>query len=340
MFLNMANKKRNFLVIGGAGYIGSHMVIALEDLGHKVTIFDNFSRGAFRGSNITNIIEGSLLNISDLNDCFQNNKFDLVMHFAAFAYVGESVRKPLEYFENNVSGTINLLKSMKQSSHNKLVFSSTCAIYGEPKYVPIDENHPKEPVNPYGKTKLFMEQLLDDFSKSNDFRSISLRYFNAAGCDKNLRTGEEHNPETHLIPLVLKQAKLQKSSNKKINKTLDVFGDDFNTIDGTCIRDYIHVSDICDAHLLAAERIFNSSGSLYEAYNLASDKGSSVLDVIKACSKITNTDIKYSIKNRRPGDPAELIGDPSRAKKILGWNPKYPTLDSIIPSAWKWENKT
>ncbi|MDA9371003.1 UDP-glucose 4-epimerase GalE [Gammaproteobacteria bacterium] len=329
--------KKKFLVIGGAGYIGSHMVLALEDLGHQVTIFDNFSRGHFRGTDNTNIFEGCLLNLQDIDLCLKSQSFDMVMHFAAFAYVGESVEKPIDYFENNISGTINLLKAMKHNSLNKLVFSSTCAVYGEPTYTPIDEIHPKNPVNPYGKTKLFMEELLCDFSASNDFQSISLRYFNAAGCDSKNRTGECHEPETHLIPLILKQAYQQIHNKNNNTVSLKIFGDNFSTPDGTCVRDYIHVEDICKAHILAATRLLDNASVKAECYNLANDKGFSVLDVIKACSKVTNIDINYLVKERRQGDPEKLVGDAQLAKNILGWAPDFTSIESIIPSAWKWE---
>lgn len=329
--------KKNFLVIGGAGYIGSHMVLALEDQGHQVTIFDNFSRGQFRGTDSTIIFEGCLLNFEDIDLCLKGQNFDVVMHFAAFAYVGESVERPIDYFENNISGTINLLKAMQKNSLKKLVFSSTCAVYGEPTYTPIDEIHPKNPVNPYGKTKLFMEELLCDFSASTDFQSISLRYFNAAGCDSRNRAGECHEPETHLIPLVLRQAykQIHNKNNDAVN--LKIFGDDFSTPDGTCIRDYIHVEDICKAHILAAKRLLDYPAVKAECYNLANDKGFSVLDVIKACSEVTNIGINYSIMGRRQGDPEMLVGDARLAKDTLGWEPKFTSIESIIPSAWEWE---
>lgn len=324
------------LVVGGAGYIGSHMTLYLADQGHEVVVFDNLSRGHADAVLNQKLFIGDLNNIDALNECFTSNQFDLVMHFAALAYVGESVNKPSMYYQNNVVGTYNLIEAMRKHQVNKFVFSSTCATYGEPHYTPIDESHPQNPINPYGYTKLVIEKMLKDYAVAYNFNSISLRYFNAAGCDTKGRLGERHEPETHLIPLVLTEALRIKNSGDKNKANLNVFGNDFDTSDGTCVRDYIHVEDICNAHLLAANRLMLLQAEGAEFYNLANGKGFSVAEIIAACKRVTNTDITYNVVSRRQGDPSTLIGDASKIRDLLSWDTKHKDLEAIINSAWQW----
>lgn len=331
---------KDILVVGGAGYIGSHMVTMLLDKDINVTVLDNLSRGNL---NVTPapLNQIDLRDPNSLNEFFSQNAFDLIMHFAAFAYVGESVEDPELYYQNNVIGTLNLLSALKNSRIGNLpptplVFSSTCATYGEPKKIPIDESHPQQPINPYGRSKLFIEQVLQDYGKSYGLNSIALRYFNAAGCDSLGRVGERHFPETHLIPLVLEEALRLKKGGAPRESKLVVFGDQFSTPDGTCIRDFIHVEDICSAHWRAAERLFGNQVMGMESYNLALGYGFSVLQVIEACRKVTGQKIEFTVNLSRPGDPAKLIGDATLANQRLGWTPKYKDLTEIIRTAWQW----
>ena len=328
--------KLSILVVGGAGYIGSHMCQMLLQHGHKVTVFDNFSRGHRDATLSAEVVEGDIRSDEDLTRCFSHHKFDVVMHFAALAYVGESVKEPALYYENNVLGSFRLLNAMQNAGINKLVFSSTCATYGEPLERPITEQHSQLPVNPYGKTKLMVEQVLSDYAVAYDLNSISLRYFNAAGCDPTGLLGERHEPETHLIPLILEEALRIINGGVQAHTKLMVFGDDFPTIDGTCIRDYIHVQDLCSAHLNAVERLMTTKNIRAEAYNLGNGKGYSVLEVIEACRRVTGVDIRYNISPRRPGDPAWLVGSAEKAKSILGWQPKISGIDDIVSTAWNW----
>ncbi len=328
--------KLSILVVGGAGYIGSHMCQMLLEHGHKVTVFDNFSRGHRDATLSAAVVEGDIRSDEDLTRCFSRHKFDVVMHFAALAYVGESVKEPALYYENNVLGTFRLLNAMQNAGINKLVFSSTCATYGEPLERPITEQHSQLPVNPYGKTKLMVEQVLSDYAVAYDLNSISLRYFNAAGCDPSGHLGERHEPETHLIPLILDEALRIISGGEQADTKLMVFGDDFPTIDGTCIRDYIHVQDLCSAHLNAVQRLMTTKNIRAEAYNLGNGKGYSVLEVIEACRRVTGVDIRYNISPRRPGDPAWLVGSAEKAKSDLGWQPKISNIDDIVSTAWNW----
>lgn len=335
---------KDILVVGGAGYIGSHMVTMLLDKGINVTVLDNLSRGNL---NVTHapLHQIDLRDFNCLKEFFAKNTFDLVMHFAAFAYVGESVEDPELYYQNNVIGTLNLLTALRNSGEHKstltpLVFSSTCATYGEPKKVPMDETHPQLPINPYGRSKLFIEQALQDYGRSYGLNSISLRYFNAAGCDSLGRVGERHFPETHLIPLVLEEAlRLKKGGNPRESKLI-VYGNQFSTPDGTCIRDFIHVEDICSAHLRAAERLCENRVYGAESYNLALGYGFSVLDVIEACRQVTGQNIEFTVHSSRPGDPARLIGDATLANQQLGWMPKYKDLTEIIRTAWQWVERS
>lgn len=328
--------KAEILVVGGAGYIGSHMVKMLAENGHKVTVFDNLSRG-FRDSVISGeLVEGDLCNPENLQGLFNGRSFDLVMHFAALAYVGESVEQPLLYYANNVTGTINLLQAMGRAGIDKLVFSSTCATYGEPLEIPITEDHPQNPINPYGAGKLMVEQIFADCAQTEGLKSVSLRYFNAAGCDPDGQIGERHNPETHLIPLVLREARLMAQGNSQPHGNLQVFGDDFDTHDGTCVRDYIHVNDLCAAHLRAAERLMAGKVEGDEAYNLGNGKGFSVLEVIEACRRVTGIEIPFRVVGSRAGDPAKLVGSSRKALEILSWQPEITDLDDIVRTAWDW----
>jgi UDP-glucose-4-epimerase GalE len=324
------------LVVGGAGYIGSHMLLALRDAGHEAIAFDNLSRGHQRAVGDTPLVTGDLRSPQDLDACFRHHRVDLVMHFAALAYVGESMQEPELYYANNVNGALNLLAAMRRHGVGRLVFSSSCATYGVPEVSPIPETHPQRPINPYGRTKLMVEQALADYAGSYGTQSVSLRYFNAAGCDPAGRAGELHEPETHLIPLVLEEALRIKHGGDPAETRLRVFGADFPTPDGSCVRDYIHVSDLCEAHLLAAARLAEGRVHGAEAYNLANGSGFSVLQVIDACRAVTGQPIAYRVDPRRPGDPPALVGLGSLAHEVLGWRPKITGLEAIIRSAWEW----
>lgn len=319
----------NVLVVGGAGFIGSHMVKMLGQQGYDITVLDNFSTG-YRDAVLTgDVIEGSCGDINTLNDVLSRG-FDAVMHFASFIEVGESVNNPTKYYKNNLVDTITLLSAMAARGVNKFIFSSTAATFGEPKYIPIDENHPQYPINPYGRTKWMIEQLLADYDKAYGLKSVCLRYFNAAGADPEGLLGERHNPETHLIPLVLQAASGRRSH-------ISVFGQDYDTLDGTCIRDYVHVEDLCTAHLLALQSLMNGSDS--QVFNLGNGNGFSVQEVINTAEKVTNRKISTALAPRRQGDPARLVADSEKAKQKLGWAPKYSDLATIIQHAWQWELK-
>ena len=324
------------LVVGGAGYIGSHMVLSLRDAGYGVVVFDNLTRGFADAVGSAPLVAGDLRAASDLDACFAAHSIDLVMHFAALAYVGESVAEPELYYQNNVAGALNLLSAMRRHGVSRLVFSSSCATYGEPDQVPIRESHPQRPINPYGRTKLIIEGALADYASAYGLHSISLRYFNAAGCDPQGRAGERHLPETHLIPLALAEALRVQRGGDPAATTLRVFGNDFPTTDGSCVRDYIHVSDLCRAHLLAAERLLGDDMRGAEVFNLANGAGFSVLEVISACREVTGLPILYRLEPRRPGDPAALVGDASRAGEVLAWQPQIRDLQDIIRTAWEW----
>lgn len=331
--------KKNILIVGGAGYIGSHMVLAVRDAGHSPIVFDNLSRGHADAVGDAPLFEGDLRSPSDLDACFSKHPVDVVMHFAALAYVGESVHKPELYYENNVIGALNLISAMRRAGRMRLVFSSTCSTYGEPRRIPITEDHPQDPINPYGRTKLMVEHALQDYAVAHGLQSVSLRYFNAAGCDPLARAGERHDPETHLIPLVLQEAMRTRDGGDPGSTGLRVFGSDFPTKDGSCVRDYIHVSDLCDAHLAAADRLCAGSVSGAEAYNLANGVGFTVLEVIDACRQVTGQPIEYRPMERRAGDPATLIGDCRRALDALAWRPKHADLKAIIRTHWNWMEK-
>ena len=325
------------LVVGGAGYIGSHMVLALRDAGHRVTVFDNLCRGfAAAVPGDVPLLRGDLAVPADIHRAFEGSAFDMVMHFAAYAYVGESVSEPELYYANNVGGSLNLLAAMRRAGQQHLVFSSTCATYGEPTLLPIPESHPQRPINPYGRSKWMVEQMLIDQAHAHGLRSVSLRYFNAAGADPLGRAGERHDPETHLIPLVLQEALRLRRGGQAADTTLKVFGSDLPTADGSCVRDYIHVSDLSQAHLRAAERLWSGAVNGAEVYNLANGAGFSVLQVIKACSEVTGQPITWHSLPRRAGDPAVLVGDATRAREVLGWVPRHGDLREVVQHAWAW----
>ena len=328
--------QKTVLVVGGAGYIGSHMVLALQDAGYSVVVFDNLSCSFADSVGSAPLVVGDLRSPADLDACFAAHNIDLVMHFAALAYVGESVTEPELYYQNNVVGALNLLAAMRRPGLGRLVFSSTCATYGEPDSVPIAETHPQQPINPYGRTKLMIEHALADYATAYGLQSVSLRYFNAAGCDPKGRASERHDPETHLIPLVLAEALRVKRGGDLAETRLSVFGTDFPTADGSCVRDYIHVADLCSAHLLAAERLLADKAQGAEVYNLANGAGFSVLEVIAACREVTGQPIRYRAMPPRAGDPAVLIGDAGKAAEVLGWQPAYADLRQIIATAWRW----
>jgi UDP-glucose 4-epimerase len=315
------------LIVGGAGYIGSHTNKLLNEKGYETVVYDNLVYGHVDAVKWGEFVLGDLNDLQQLRLVFSKYNITAVMHFAAYAYVGESVDNPEKYYENNVSNTLNVLKVMREFSCKYFVFSSTCATYGDPQYLPIDEVHPQNPINPYGQTKLMVEKILKDYSKAYDINYVSLRYFNASGADMDAEIGESHDPETHLIPLILDVA-LGKRDNIK------VFGTDYDTEDGSAIRDYIHVTDLAEAHILAFEYLKNSGSS--DVFNLGNGDGYSVLEVIDVVRKVTNTEINVILTERRSGDPAKLVGNPDKAHKTLGWKPKFFELEKIISSAWIW----
>jgi UDP-arabinose 4-epimerase len=317
----------NILVTGGAGYIGSHACKALADAGFTPIAYDNLISGHSWAAKWGPLERGDILDRRRLDEAFQNYQPSAVMHFAACAYVGESVEQPAKYYRNNVTGTLTLLEAMHHHGVEQMVYSSTCSTYGTPQTIPIPEDHPQRPINPYGKSKLMVEQILADFSAAYGLHSISLRYFNAAGADPDGEIGEDHDPETHLIPLVL-----QTAAGKRPNIT--IYGTDYDTPDGTCIRDYIHVSDLAEAHVLAL-KVLSSNGSS-ASYNLGTGRGFSVREVIGTAHSVTGCEITVREGPRRPGDPPRLVADATRAKTDLGWTPKYADLNQIVKSAWGW----
>jgi UDP-glucose 4-epimerase len=327
---------KTILVVGGAGYIGSHMVLALRDAGFSVVVFDNLSRGHADAVGSAPLLVSDLRSPADLHACFSEHHFDLVMHFAALAYVGESVIMPELYYQNNVGGTLNLLAEMRKHGVLRLVFSSSCSTYGEPEIMPIAETHPQRPITPYGRSKLMIEQVLTDYAAAYGLKSVSLRYFNAAGCDPQGRVGERHFPETHLIPLALAEALRIKRGGDPAATTLNVFGADWPTRDGSCVRDFIHVSDLCNAHVRAAERLLADEAQGAEFFNLANGAGFSVLEVLAACREVTGQPIQYRPLARRAGDPMALVGDAVKAAKVLGWRPQITGLHELIGTAWRW----
>jgi UDP-glucose 4-epimerase len=317
------------LVTGGAGYIGSHFVQILTQENVDCVVLDNLSRGHKEAvpSNVE-LVEADLLDAESLSALFAKDSFDSIVHFAAFAYVGESVENPILYYQNNVIGSFNLIRAAIEANIKHFVFSSTCSLYGNPSKVPISEEFPTNPINPYAQTKLTIENMLRDFEEAYGIKSVCLRYFNAAGADFSGRIGESHDPEPHLIPIVINTA-------LGLREKVLIFGDDYETKDGTCIRDYIHINDLGDAHLKALQYLHN--GGISEIINLGTGEGNSVKEIIDTAERIIGKEIKKEIVGRRPGDPAILIADNNKAKKILGWEPKYD-LNQTISSAYKWHS--
>jgi UDP-glucose 4-epimerase len=319
------------LVVGGAGYIGSHMVKMLLDEGHEVVTFDNLSSG-FRDAVLGGeFVQGDLADLTALDQVFTQYQPEAVMHFASYIQVGESVQHPDKYYLNNFTNTLNLLNAMVKHQVKHFIFSSTAAVFGEPEYVPIDEAHAKNPLNPYGRSKWMVEQVLADYERAYGLKSVCLRYFNAAGADPSGLLGERHEPETHLIPLVL-----QALSGRRPH--ISVFGRDYDTPDGTCVRDYIHIVDLCSAHLLALQNLMQNGVSM--RFNLGNGEGFSVQQVISAAERVTGKKITIVEGPRREGDPARLVADATLAKQTLNWQPIYTDLDTIIAHAWRWETKS
>ena len=321
---------KHVLVTGGAGYIGSHACKALAAAGYIPVTFDNVVYGHRSAVRWGPFVYGDILDRSALDAALRAWQPVAVMHFAAFAYVGESVTNPGKYYRNNVVGTLTLLEALRDAGVAQFVFSSTCATYGVPKAVPIAESHPQQPINPYGASKLMIERMLRDFDVAHGLRSISLRYFNAAGADPDGDIGEAHDPETHLIPLVLDAA-------AGVRPNVTVFGADYPTPDGTCIRDYIHVTDLAQAHVLALEVLQRGASST--AYNLGNGIGFSVRQVIDVAESVTGRQIPVKFGTQRAGDPARLVGDASRIRAELGWQPRYTDLADIVETAWRWHSK-
>ncbi len=329
----MNNQQSTILVTGGAGYIGTHAVLALKQAGYQVIVLDNLSYGH---PELVKDVLGVELIVGDMSDrplldrLFASRNIAGVMHFAAFIAVGESVKNPAKYYRNNVVGTLTLLEAMLAANVKYFVFSSTCAIYGMPQEIPMTETHPRNPLSPYAASKDMVERILADFERAYQFKSVVFRYFNASGASPDGNLGEDHQPETHLIPLALLTA-----LNKR--ESLYIFGTDYDTPDGTAVRDYIHVSDLADAHVLGLEYLFNNGKS--EAFNLGNGNGFSVREVIETAAQVTGKDIKTIESDRRPGDAPMLVGSAQKAKQILGWNPQYSELETIIHHAWQWHQK-
>ena len=337
------------LVTGGAGYIGSHCALALIEVGRDIVILDSLELGHQETiDTLRNIsretkgrlkafIQGDLNRREDIEAALaQHQDITAVIHFAAYSQVAESVRNPGKYYRNNIVGSLNLLDAMRSHGINRIVFSSTAAIYGEPQYIPIDEEHPQDPVNPYGKSKLIVETIMDDYDRAYGIRSVRLRYFNAAGADSKARIGEWHEPETHLIPNILKAA--QPKAGKEKQKVFQLYGSDYDTRDGTCVRDYIHVEDLAQAHLRALEYL--EQGNPTTTFNLGTNDGSTVREVFAICEQVTGQAIPLKEQPRRLGDPAVLIADNTKAKNTLNWLPEKILTDAV-QSAWEWEkNRT
>lgn len=318
------------LIAGGAGYIGSQVNKELNKKGYETIIFDNLSSGHKELVKWGEFVQGDLKNIEEIEDVFKKYPIEVVLHFSAFKAVGESVIDPQKYYQNNVANTLNLLRVMLENNVKKFIFSSTAATYGNPKYIPVDENHPQNPINPYGESKLMIEHILRDYSRAYDFRYVALRYFNACGADLDGEIGEWQGSGLNLIPLVLDAAIGAKEDIK-------IFGTDYPTPDGTCIRDYIHVYDLTTAHILSLDYLLNGGKS--EFFNLGNGKGFSVKEVINMAKKITKIDFRVTEDKRREGDPPILLADAKKAQKVLGWQTKYPDLETIIGSAWKWHQR-
>jgi len=319
----------SILVAGGAGYIGSHVCKMLSNKGYDVIVYDNLSHGYKSFAKWGEFIPGNISDEQLLDNVFKHYNIEAVMHFCAYIEVGESVKDPQKYYINNVSNTITLLKVMLKNNIKKFIFSSTAAVYGHPERIPIKEDDPKNPINPYGRSKWMVEQILEDYDKAYGLKSIRFRYFNAAGADEETEIGEAHNPETHLIPLILDAA-------LGVREDIKIFGTDYDTKDGTCIRDFIHVNDLADAHIKGLEYLLDGGETDY--FNLGSGDGYSVREVIEAVKRVTKTNFKVVEADRRPGDPPYLIANSEKARKKLGWSPKY-SLEEIIETAFKWHLK-
>lgn len=314
------------LVIGGAGYVGSHFTKYALDAGFNVTVMDNLSKGHPAAVRDTRFIRGDLVQRDFLQDHLSRNRYDGIFHFAASCLVGESVSEPSKYYENNLVAAFNMLEAMRATGHKRLVFSSTCAVYGVPEHLPLKENHPKQPISPYGRTKMAIEWMVEDYCRAYDLRAACLRYFNAAGCEPDFGLGEDHRPETHLIPNVVKYA-------MGLADELVIFGDDYPTPDGTCIRDYIHVTDLADAHLKALAKLEEIP---LIALNLGTGAGFSNLQVVTAVARAANVRLQPRIGTRRPGDPPELVADATEACRLLGWNTTRSDLDAIVSEVLRW----
>ncbi len=317
----------SILVCGGAGYIGSHINKLLNSNGYDTVVFDNLIYGHREAVKWGEFVQGDLADIEALEEVFTGYHIDAVFHFAAYAYVGESVAEPEKYYYNNVVNTLNLLNVMRKHGCNRIIFSSTCATYGEPERVPITEDMPQNPINPYGMTKLTVERVFRDYQRAYGLQFVVLRYFNAAVADPDCEIGESHDPETHIIPLVLDAA-----SGKRPD--IKVFGTDYDTPDGSCIRDYIHVTDLADAHLRSLHYL--EEGNAGDFFNLGNAKGTSVLEVVESVKRVTGRDFTVTKTDRRLGDPAKLVGSSDKARLILGWEPRYSDIDTIVEHAWKW----
>jgi len=316
------------LITGGAGYIGSHTVELLGRLGHEIVVVDNLSKGHKEAVLYGKLIKEDIGNKPKIKELLNAFKPDAVIHFAASIEVGESVKDPIKFFKNNTVNTLNLLEAMLEAGVNNFILSSTAAVYGIPKKVPIPEEHPTEPINPYGKSKLFIEKMLEDLNKAYGLRYISLRYFNAAGAEPKGRIGESHNPETHLIPLILKAAKGERESIK-------IFGTNYPTPDGTCIRDFIHVCDLAEAHLLSLIHLLDKGAS--GVFNCGYGRGFSVKEVIETAKRVTGRNFKVEEAPPREGDPPVLVADAQKIKQELNWKPKFDDIEFIIKTAWNWE---
>lgn len=316
------------LVTGGAGYIGSHYVLYERARGNEVVVLDNLVYGHREAALDAPLIVGDIGDRAVLDRVFAEHAIDAVVHFAAYAYVGESVTDPARYYNNNIAATLRLLDAMRDHGVPYFIFSSSCATYGNPVYVPMDEQHPQNPINPYGESKFVCEKILAAYDRAYGLRFTSLRYFNAAGADPEGRIGESHEPETHLIPLILQVATGRREA-------VTIFGTDYDTPDGTCIRDYIHILDLAQAHALALDRLRAGGQSAF--YNLGTETGFSVREVIRLCEKVSGRSIRAVEGPRRPGDPPRLVASAKRAKAELGWSPRYVQLEETIRTAWDWE---
>jgi len=321
----------HILVVGGAGYIGSHMAKWLVRQNCRVTVLDDLSTGFAEAVMYGELVTGNIADASLLDNLFTSHQFDAVMHFASFIQVGESVKEPAKYYRNNFANTQNLLDAMVRHGLKRFIFSSTAAVFGEPLYTPIDEQHILKPINPYGRSKLMVEQMLEDYDRAYGLRSLALRYFNAAGADPEGELGERHEPETHLIPLVLQAASERRGA-------ITVFGTDYDTPDGTCIRDYIHIQDLCAAHWLGLQQLMQGASSA--RYNLGNGNGFSVREVIDTAALVTHRSIPVIYGARRPGDPARLVANATLARQMLEWQPQFADLETIIQHAWGWEKRS